>query len=157
MREAVALAVNGGLDRTIVSTDLMLVVLEFLPIPDLKYLAIAAAEELSHQIMKERQQARDWSDRYGTERKLNDLTELVVHWFGQLGGFESAVDYFNDHYREDSGEVKLYTLVRLLFDHYRQPELIVEQIKKTKAQGVCPRRELIELASSIAVSDSPRP
>ncbi|MEA4882814.1 MAG: hypothetical protein VB144_03960 [Clostridia bacterium] len=152
VQEAVALAVNGGLDGSTTTTGLMLVFLEFLPIPDLKLRAIAAAEELKDQIMNERQQARDWSDRYETEGRLNHLTELAFHCYAQLGEFEKAIDYFDAHCLENDEEVKLYVLAQLLFYCYQQPELTAEQIRKAMARGVRPRPGLIKLAGSIAVN-----
>lgn len=145
LREAIASCIDSGLDRNTTHTDLIFVVLEFLPIPDLKYLAISVAEELRLSFQKENQKEKTWN----TQRKLNHLIEFVCHCYTRMDEYEEAIKYFNQHYQEKDEEIKLYCLVQLLCAHCRRVELIAEQIKKAEAQGIRPRKGLIELKNYI--------
>lgn len=147
VREAVTSLIRDG--RGAHNTDLIMVILEFLPIPDLKYLAIKVAEELKPTVYKEAPAKDDWRRRFYIEQTLNSLTELIFHCYAQLGEYEQAINYFQEHYQAIDPEVKLYILARFFFEHGRRPALIAGQIAAAQARGIEPRESLLKLKNYI--------
>lgn len=145
IREAIASIVTRGTDRHTLTTDLMPVLLEFLPLPDHKYEVIAAAEEMIAATPPTAGPRSDGHRQFSLDQRNNDLTDLVFHCYAQLGEWPNAIVFFNDNYRAHTPEVKLYCLVRALEHPYRQYGLIREQIAAARAAGVKPRPELLAL------------
>lgn len=145
IREAIASIVTRGTDRNTLTTNLMPVLLEFLPLPDNKYEVIAVAQEMNAALLPPATERFPGRQQYEDDQRNNDLTDLVFHCYAQLGEWANAIAFFNKHYRAHYREVKLYCLVRALEHPYRQYELIREQIAAARAAGVKPRPELLAL------------
>ncbi|MEA4884416.1 MAG: hypothetical protein VB144_12340 [Clostridia bacterium] len=148
VQKAVALVIDGMTSRWSSRTDLVLTVLDFLTIPDLKFRAIKSAQELGAKQLSEYSKARRSDKQYHFQRTINALAELALHCYAQLGELEEGIKYFSGHY-VDNDEMKLYVMVTILHDHYNQTDLLLDQIVRAMANGVRPRSSLIKLANSI--------
>lgn len=145
VREAISSMIENGVDRYTLYSGLMFVILDFLPIPDLRYMVISAAEKLRPALEKKLLAADGWLATAVAEEKLNNLTEMIFHCYAYLDEYEKAIQYFDKHYKDDDREVRLYILVSLLFYPHGKGELILEQIEKAQARGIQPRKGLLRL------------
>lgn len=157
---AKALALLPAGDTGSCSSGNLLVVLEFLPLPDSKLRALEAIRQvvngqLADKNQSQRQGRVRYSDSQDRDRRrcaeciVNTLTRMALHCCAQLSEFNEGVRFFESHYIEASEEVKLYIIVQEIHGHYGQPELVLDLITSAMARGVRPRDELLQLAESI--------
>jgi hypothetical protein len=90
---------------------------------------------------------------YLRTREDNNLVEFVFRCFLALSERDDALAYFGKNYIEDDPEVKLYVLVRLLFE-YREKEHIDRVISDAEKKGVNPRAELRRLRNFIRQNEA---
>ncbi len=151
--KALTLFTDNDVNRYTLYSDLMRVIIEFLRTPDLKSLAIEHANEKRR--MRQSSQAPPASNvvEYLRTRKDNNLVEFVFRCFLALSERDDALAYFGKNYIEDDPEVKLYVLVRLLFE-YREKEHIDRVISDAEKNGVNPRAELRRLRDFIRQNEA---
>lgn len=147
--KGIGLIMDNYLDRETLYSDLMEILIEQLNTPDLKYAAI----DKSKQFMKangfkpgQREKGRFSSsmESFYVQEKHNNLTELIFRLHVHLDEHEEAIQFFKDHHYEHGEEIKLYVLIRMLFD-YREKDHIVRELETAIENGVQPRGNLLEL------------
>lgn len=149
VRKALLLIVDRELSRYTQYSNLMEEFITFLRIPDLKYLAIGQANELLETRRKsDAEGKRRDSSEYSRNEVHNNLCEFICRCYLRLDEQEHACEYFEEHYREEDPEVKLYVLVRILFS-YQEKEEVVRAIKDAESRGVKLRHSLVELKKHI--------
>lgn len=147
LQPAIELIVNNDLNRYTLYSDLMVGLISTLDIPDLKYKGIEISERLIQLNLSKPQKKNSRfvvSNELSTERKINNLTELAVRLYADLYEVDEGIDFFYKHYRENDEDVKLYVLVRILFQ-LRDQENIVKEIEKAIKKGVEVRSRLVDL------------
>ncbi len=75
------------------------------------------------------------TDKYYITEKINNYTELIFRCYANLYEFDNALNDFNKNMIEDSEEIKLYILIRLLMDYGEKDlilNLLVEGEKKMR-------------------------
>jgi hypothetical protein len=159
IKTGITLIVDNFLNRYTLEGDLMEVLLQFLPIADLRYLAIEKAKELiaEHDFQppapepERRVRVLFMTDRsdYRKQAKHNNLVEMVFRTHAKLFEFDQGIHFYQQHHYERQPEVKLYILIRLLFNA-QQPDLIVREINLAEKAGVEPRENLKQLRDHIA-------
>jgi tetratricopeptide (TPR) repeat protein len=146
--KALLLLTSTSLNRYTLSSTLMEALLGFLRTPDLKYMAIAHADEMLK--ARSRIGIPEGYDHaaYQECRKRKQLAEYVVRSHLRLSETEEALDYFEKHHTEKDPEVKLYIVVKLLFEYKRKDE-IVRAIIEAQEKRTKPRDSLLKLKSYI--------
>jgi hypothetical protein len=159
VKTSITLIVDNFLNRYTLEGNLMEVLLQFLPIADLRYLAIEKAKELivenGFQTPSPEPERRlkisfmtDHSA-YRKQAKHNNLVEMIFRTHTKLYEFDEGIRFYQQHHYERQPEVKLYILVSLLFNA-QQPDLIVREINAAEQAGVAPRENLKKLRDHIA-------
>jgi hypothetical protein len=87
-------------------------------------------------------------DDYWHEQVHNNLIELIYRMYTRMGHVEKAIDFFKQYYYERNNEIRLYVLVRLLFEGGNQ-ERIRYEIERALQQGIKPRPNLLSLLEGI--------
>ena len=90
---------------------------------------------------------------YWHEQVHNNLVELIYRLYTLLGHLESAIDFFKKNYYERKEEIRLYVLVRLLFED-GNVERIQHELEKAIEEGIEPRASLMQLLESIAKKET---
>ncbi len=112
---------------------------------DSKYKAIEVAEKL----IKEKNKTEvSSSQKYQQQRTINNLFELVLRLRLSLYEVEEGIAFYHKYYQENSDEVKLFILIRILFEQDFKDE-IVNEIEKAVKMGIEPRDSLMDLLSEI--------
>lgn len=93
------------------------------------------------------------SEDYWHEQVHNNLVELIYRLYTSLGHVENAIDFFKKNYYERKEEIRLYVLVRLLFEDGNQ-ERIQYELEGAIEQGIEPRASLMQLLESIAKKEN---
>jgi hypothetical protein len=149
LQPAIELIVNNQLNRYTLYSDLMVGLISTLDIPDLKYKGIEISEGLiqlnnSRRKPQKNKRVTFSSEDYRTDRKTNNLTELALRLYAGLYEVDEGINFFYKHYREEDEDVKLYVLVRILFQ-LRAQDNIVKEIEKAMNKGVKVRSRLVDL------------
>ncbi len=132
----------------------------FLTIPDLKYQAI----EKTTQLLKnngfappKKNSKKSYyaynREKKNREKKNNNLATLGFAMHIGLFEYDEAIAFFDQHYYENEEEVKLYILVKLLFDEGLKDQ-IKQQLKQAIKRGVQPRQRLMDLLKVILTDDA---
>ncbi|MCP4399712.1 MAG: hypothetical protein GY801_20705 [bacterium] len=151
IKQAISLVVDNGLNRYTLYTNLMDVVLGFLPGPDAKELAIQTCDELLQTLKTSPAKTKKgWFDQesYARNEKINNLVEMTFLCCGELHEFERGIQYFSHHYVEKSPEVKLYILLQFLFS-FAQSTLFIREYENAVKQGIKPREKLVTLYQAV--------
>lgn len=132
---------------------------EFLTIPDLKYQAIEKATQLLkiNGFAPPKKNAKKSYYSYKREGKIkenknNNLTTLGFAMHLSLFEYDEAIAFFHQHYYADQEDVKLYVLVKLLFDAGLKDQ-IKQQVKQAVKRGVQPRPRVMDLLKIILNDD----
>ena len=149
IEKALALIDDNGVNRYTLYSDLMSVILGFLRTPDLRSIAIEQANEMRRARQESQTTSTDFFVKHRRTRKGNNLVEFVFRCFLALSQTDDALDYFAMNYVEDNPEVKLYILVRLLFE-YGDKENIERVISDAEVKGIKPRADLQKLRDYIS-------
>ena len=162
---ALELVVESELDRSTLSTGLIEALVEQLPTPALRELAIAACTRRIAEIDREHAAARgerrggkgrapafghENSD-YSVRSRVNRLAETGFRCHVALGNPESAVRYFERHCREKDPEVKLYVLLSRLLQ-LRLKERWLAAYEEAVEKGVRPRKSVKEAYQKVRAS-----
>ncbi len=153
VNQGIGLMVDNYLNRYTLYSTLMIELISFLDIPDLKYQGIDKAKLMIGEnnfipASKKERYSFYSNDRFKKNRKNNNLTQLVFRLYASLFEYDKAIIFYEKNYYEDSNEVKLYVLIRLLFSH-RQKDLILKEMEKAIADNIKPRENLLNLVKEI--------
>ena len=153
--KAIHLIVDNSLNRYTLYSELKDVFIGYLKIPDMKYRAVETAQVVFIQfdlLLKEEQAEK--KDKYSSfsvdlrdyekRQKHKNLVELVLRIYCSLYEYEDGISFFKAHYDEENPEVKLYILVRILFD-FNAHQIISQEIELVNRTGIQPREKLLEL------------
>ncbi len=75
------------------------------------------------------------------QETMNDLVEMTFCFYGELYEFDSGIDYFLKHYKENKAEITLYVLLDFL-RMYKQSALWIREYERAQKQNVKPRSSL---------------
>ena len=147
--KGISLIMDNYLDRNTLYSDLMMVLVEKLSTPDLKYAAIDKSKQLlkdnGFDPEKRKKEVFSFSsDSFYKQQQNNNLAELIFRLHIHLDEREEAIQFFKGHHYEHSEEVKLYVLIRTLFE-YMEKDLIVRELETAIENGIQPRENLLEL------------
>ncbi|MBL4649614.1 MAG: hypothetical protein JKY03_07775, partial [Aureispira sp.] len=78
----------------------------------------------------------------------NNLVELVFRLYASLFEFKEATVFFNENYYNRNEEIKLYLLIRILFD-LNEKEIIKQELEAAIETGIKPRESLLTILNSI--------
>lgn len=152
------LIVDNYLNRYTLYSGLMVELIHFLDIPDLKEKAIEKAEKmikLNGFDFNKKEEKRSWYDstkEFKKEEKHNNLTEFVYRLYCGLFEMEKGVQFFKDHYYYRDEEIKLYILIELLFENGKKDRIKAE-LENAIENGVQLRNKLVNLLNEIKSND----
>ncbi len=146
IRFAIELMINSELDRETLYSDLMLEIIKHLKTTDSKEMAIRECRLQIKKIKSEKlPEKRAYYEhdllRYRKQRKINNLVEISYRCCMVMCEFEEAIQYFKDDYIENDREIKLYVLLRLMFE-YDLKECWHKEYEKALEEGINPRQGL---------------
>lgn len=152
VRECIELIVNNYLNRYTLYSMLMRELLSTFETVDLKKKGIEVVEGLildNGFTQKKRDQKYHY---YSTKdflqrEKNNNLSELGLRLYISLYEIEEGILFYEKYYHENE-EVKLYILIRILFE-LRKKEEIVKQLENSLVKGIKPRKNLLNLLKEI--------
>jgi len=75
------------------------------------------------------------SDEFKKQEAMNDLVKMTFCFYGELYEFDSGIDYFFKHYKEESAAVTLHVLLSLL-RMYKQPALWIREYERAQKQNM---------------------
>lgn len=144
VREAIRLMLEEGTDPNTSDDDLIQVLLEFLPTPPLKELAVEQCDRLRKELeaSKTARSKSAWSSDYSEKRKRNMLCLLKFQCWMRLCEYDAAIAEFKQTYAyASSSEVELYILLKYLYP-FGLKELWVREYEAAVRAGVKPREQL---------------
>lgn len=158
--KGVGLVINNDTGPNTFSSELMIELINALELPDYKYEALDIVNEMLAQLNKpvvvdpkRRVVSMDSMEEYRLKYKKNKLAELGFRLHASLLEYNAAIDFYNKYAKESSEEIKLYILIRFLFE-LRQKDLIKSELEKAQQQGIKLRSALINLLATIESEDS---
>ena len=80
------------------------------------------------------------------------MAELGLRLYADLYETEEGINFYRKYYDEDDEEVKLYVLIRILFE-LRDKENIEKEIEKAINGGIELRSKLVDLLNEIKRND----
>lgn len=158
VEKGIRLIVDNNLNRETLFSSLMIVLISTLDVPDLKEKGIEIVKKLlvEHKDEKNISESNSsWSSsnkKYRYQEKNRNLSELGYRFHSSLFEYEEGVNFFNANYSEKDEEIRLYILVRLLFEE-KKKELIKIEIEKCMEKGIEPRSGLLDLLKIIKDKD----
>ena len=90
----------------------------------------------------------DFSTKYNRERKTNNLAELGFRLHASLLEYDEAIAFYNKYAVQSNEEVKLYILIRLLFES-KQKAYIQSVLESATILGIDLRASLKKLLATI--------
>lgn len=88
------------------------------------------------------------NEEYVKEEKHNNLVELLYRLYAKSSNYTEAISCYKKHFYCQNEEIKLYILVRLLFEKGKK-KLIKKEIKLAIEKGIEPRENLLNLLTMI--------
>ena len=152
-KEFISKAMTLLMKESVYSRAFMEDVLSFLRTPDLKYMAIENAEKRLSNESAARSVAKEKMRVYESDERINMLCVFVCRCRLKLREPDAAVEYFEKHYLAQNTEVKLYVLLRMLFE-YEEKEAIKRLIMNAEKRNITPRESLCKLRDYIAEHDA---
>lgn len=162
VERGISLIVNNYLNRYTLDSDLMEELIIYLDIPDLKYRAIAEAKKMiiSNNYVPPKVPPKPkrvvWissvNENYQKRRIHNALIELVLRLHFRLFEYEEGIGYYHKNHYESSEEVKLYILIRRLFEYQLKDQIVIE-LENAIERGIKPRENLMSLLRQIKEND----
>jgi len=140
---AIALILNNSLNRYTLSSELMDAMLEYIKTPDAREISIEICKDL---LIKEKKNADN--DKYKKKEINNHLIEIIFLCYRDLFEIEKGVSFYKKNFDEKDHEVKLYILLKWLFDCKKQ-ELFLSEYNNAVNSGVKPRTALVEVVKTI--------
>lgn len=148
VRESLKLLFDKESSSDILFSWLIELQLDFLPQPPLLELAIAATKERYDQWREKHDPNDRFSIKYSIKRKLELYVEYIFRAYLKLNDSATAIAYYQENHIFNRDEVKLYILVRMLFE-YQLSEEILQVINRAEAAGVEPREQLLKLRNNL--------
>jgi hypothetical protein len=148
------LIVDNSLNRYTLYSSLMVEFVNILAIPDAKYKALDMTIKLLEKNnltidtnSKKNYGSYNSSDYYKRTRN-NNLAEMGFRLYASLFEYDEAIQFYKKYAYERDNEVKLYVLIRLLFE-FKQKEYIQSEIEKALKEGIKVRESLLKLKDTI--------
>ena len=149
IHRAITLILDQPLNRYTLYQGLMLQILDFLKVPDLKEAAVAECQRLIHEMKMEFPKAKgrtasldDYSNReYKKTQRLQNLAMLGFLCYASLGEYDQAIAFFKKNHSQDHEEVALYILLGELFA-LQLPDYWRREYEAAVQKGVVPREKL---------------
>lgn len=156
VQKGIELMIFNPLNNYTLYSQLMVIYLEFLDASDLQRKAIdyalAILVENGFTVTRKEgailEQPSLSTEDYWHEEVHNNLVELIYRLYTQLGDLEKAIEFFKGNYYERKNEIRLYVLVRLLFEAGNHERIRYEIERATKC-GIQPRESLLTLLDCI--------
>jgi len=154
---AVDLLLLEGFGKETVPTSLIKLVVDLLPSPEMKEMAIGCCDQTRKKVFRELRSLKaskklEWSKEYALNEKLSKLAELGFFCYTALQEVERAIDYYWQHSPEKDPEVKLYVLLERLTS-LRLKDQWINVYEKAVASGIKPRKVLQETYQYISAND----
>ncbi|MDA3894058.1 MAG: hypothetical protein PF517_20560 [Salinivirgaceae bacterium] len=151
VKQASRLALNNPLNRYTLYSGLMNIVIEHCPTPDMKRALCNDLLEFYTETINAPDNEKDYPSRdrkysFIKMSKLNTIAESLLTIYLIVNEFDEGITFFNNAYLSNEPEIKLYVLVRNLFDQ-NKPQLIVNQINSNLK--INPRKSLLALRDYI--------
>ena len=153
--EGINLVVNNELNRYTLYSELMVVFISFLNIPDLKLQAITKINSILKTINSKQSTSKSYhsnNGHYKIERKNNNLAEFAFRIYASLGEYDEGIKFFKKEYYHSQAEVKLYVLIEMLFNENKK-DLIKREFETAIKKGIQLREELVKLHQQIIEKD----
>ena len=143
---AISLIIENSVNRYTLPTTLMQIALEFLHTSDALALAIQVCDTkiVQENLTPKKVREERLTEIYSKKETVNQLVEMAFLCYRDLGEFDRGIQYFTKHYWEENPEVKLYVLLRWLYN-CQQPEHFVQEYHKAIHAGVQPRKQLVNV------------
>lgn len=155
IEKGIRLIMDNYLNHETLYSDLMIKLIETLDLPDLKNKGIEIVEKLILEngykpgVKEKTRSVSLYGDgEFKKKQKNNILAELGYRLYSSLFEMQEAIDFYERHFDNMDDEVKLYTLVLLLFKEQKK-ELIKSEIEKSIRNGIKPRERILNLLKEI--------
>lgn len=155
LKPSIELIINNHLNRYTLYSELMADLIGTLDNVDLKYKGIKISENLINLIGNAPSKKGKYSfssEEFRKKREKNNLAELGLRLYADLYETEEGINFYHKHYDEDDEEVKLYVLIRILFE-LRDKENIEKEMEKAINRGIELRSKLVDLLNEIKRND----
>jgi hypothetical protein len=157
VNKGIGLIVNNDLSTMTLYSDLMDEFILMLGNPDVKYAAIdlvnkMVAENKKPSAPKKSSYYDNFGETYRIESKNNNLAEFGYKLYASLFDYEEAIQLYKKHAKQSDSEVKLYILIRLLFQN-RQKEYIKLELQEAAKAGEKLRPALAKLLKTLENTD----
>jgi len=155
IRDSIRLIIDNALNRYTLHSELIHIFIKKCNTNDLLMMCFEQAETERNEVLKEPDENKTRTSyfsninngmSYQKVTKLNSLTEIGFTAKIKLNEFKMAIEYFNRYHIQRDPEVKLFILVRLLFQHSLK-DYIVAVIESSG--NVDPRKNLMDLLQYI--------
>lgn len=159
IEKCIELIIDNDLNRYTLYSGLMRELLSTLDVPNLKETGIEIVNRLIVENdfrPKPIEKRKVWSyssTDYSKQERHNNLTELGYRFYCGLFSVKQAIAFYQMHHYESDEEIKLYILVRLLFEEGRK-ENIKEVLEESIEKDIKPRQGLLELLKEIKEKDT---
>jgi hypothetical protein len=154
VNKGIGLIVNNALNRYTLYSGLMDELVNILDVPDLKYKALEKTLKMLEENNRTRQTShKKQQDSYSTEEysrneKSNNLAEMGFRLHVSLFEYQEAIQFYKQYAFQKDSEVKLYILIRLLFE-IRKKDYIKTELEAAVIEGIQPRKSLLALLKTI--------
>lgn len=144
---AILLIVDGFTDREMLTMQLIQVLVNRVRTTDGRETAIAQCKRIWEEKAAagkpagKRGSSSSDSDEFKKQEAMNDLIKMTFCFYGELYEFDSGIDYFLKHYKEQSAAVTLHVLLGLL-RMYKQPALWIREYERALKRNLKPREWL---------------
>jgi hypothetical protein len=146
--KGINLIIINSLNRYTLYTELMDVFISHLKTPDMKNFFIEKCKAKWNLYSKQKPGKDGLNSEYKQGELLNNLTKMVFKGYSELYELDKAIAHFNDYYKENNREIKLYILIDLLFQ-MGEKELILIKLIEAEKQKIAMRQGLIKLREYI--------
>jgi hypothetical protein len=123
--------------------------LQYINTPDSRLITIEECNKLQQMVknghkLTSNKLEKSNSGRYYTQEKINILVETAFYCYLELSEYETAGEYFMSNYEGHDDEVKLYILLRLLYESDLKENWLSEYEKAIQG-GIKPRERLTKM------------
>lgn len=150
VNKGIGLIVNNPVNRHTLNSDLMVEFVNILDVPDVKYKALERTQMMleennrKSQTTPKKQHYSYDHEEYKKNEKRNNLAELGFRLHASLFEYKEAIQFYNQHAYKTDGEIKLYILIRLLFEIQKR-DYIKSALEAAVKEGVKLRPSLVNL------------
>lgn len=154
---AIELIINNSLDRETLYSELMLELMKYLDIADLKIIAIQQCKLLKERLDREKQVTykktrNSAASDYKWKRKINNLVEMIFRFNIELVEYNEAINYLNENYQERNREIVLFVLLSLLFKNDLKDQW-VKEYERAISDSIEPRESLKKAYNYVREND----